>query len=133
MGIVPSSVDSASPSLVTTHIQLSEIGVLVGMLGQVPGRLIVDGSAKTFINLAQLMFGMALEGDLLESFVGEFGNMVAGNTATNLSKISISVDISPPTVIIGQSKISGFQFGFIIPIRIAGAGDLRIVLLLETI
>ncbi len=133
LGVVPSSLDRVSPSLVTAPVQLSEIGVLVGMMGQVPGRLIVDGSINTFINLGQLMFDMALEGEMLESFVGEFGNMVAGNTATNLSKASISVDISPPTVIIGQSRLSGFHLGFDIPIRIDDAGDLRIMLLLENL
>jgi len=133
LSVVPFSLESVTPSLISTPVQLSEMGVLVGMVGQVPGRLIVDGSAKTFIQLGQLMFGLALEGELLESFVGEFGNMVAGNTATNLSEIGVNVDISPPTVIMGQSKISGFQFGFTIPLKINNTGELRIMLLLESL
>ena len=31
------------------------------------------------------MFGVALEGDMVESFIGEVGNMVAGNAVSALS------------------------------------------------
>ena len=32
------------------------------------------------------MFGMSIEGEMIESFTGELGNMVAGNLCTVLEK-----------------------------------------------
>ena len=54
------------------------------------------------------MYGVKLEDSMLESFVGEIGNMVAGNMATRLSENGVRVEISPPTVIVGSTKLTGF-------------------------
>ena len=48
------------------------------------------------------MFGMSIEGEMIESFTGELGNMVAGNLCTILEKNGLILDISPPTVMTGH-------------------------------
>lgn len=40
------------------------------------------------------MFGMPLEGAMLESFTGEFGNMIAGNLCTFTGQHDLELDIT---------------------------------------
>ncbi|MFD6440746.1 chemotaxis protein CheC [Peribacillus sp. NPDC060186] len=53
--------------------------------------------------IAGAMFGIPLEGVLLDSF-SELGNMPAGNIATPLVADETIMDITPPTFFIGQTK-----------------------------
>ncbi|MFF2497820.1 hypothetical protein [Peribacillus sp. NPDC058075] len=41
----------------------------------------------------------------LESFAAKFGNMLAGNIAISLTDEDALIDITPPAVIVGDTKI----------------------------
>ena len=75
---------------------------------------------------------MALEGEMLESFAGELGNMIAGSLSTFISQKGINMDITPPTVLVGQTKVYGFSKAFRLPIEITNVGSILIVLMVET-
>ncbi|KUP06524.1 chemotaxis protein CheX [Bacillus coahuilensis m2-6] len=126
---VPVSVDS--PQLLNQPLYQHSIGVLIGMTGDVRGRIIIEGETEAFSGLGSIMFGMPLEGEMLESFAGELGNMICGNFSTNVSKHGITTDITPPTVIVGQSKMYGFEKAIRLPITIENAGRLDIILMIE--
>lgn len=68
---------------------------------------------------------------MLESFSGELGNMLAGNLSTFVSQSGIEMDITPPTVLAGQTKLSGFDKALTLPISLQNIGQLNIVLILE--
>jgi chemotaxis protein CheX len=55
-----------------SYIEIN-IGVLIGFTGEVKGKLILIGSIPVFSYIGELMFGMPLEGELLESFIGGLG------------------------------------------------------------
>ena len=93
--------------------------------------MIIDGEEESFQGLGASMFGMPLEGEMLESFAGELGNMIAGNLATLLAQAGHSLDITPPTVIVGQSKMYGFDKALKLPITIENVGDFLVVLMIE--
>ena len=101
--------------MIQSPIVQSEYGVLVGILGELRGRLFVIGGTDLFAQAGLAMYGMELSGDMLESFVGEFGNSVAGHTATRLSEVGIQIDITPPTTLQGQVKLGGFSKAIQIP------------------
>ena len=82
-GVLPFEISVEKPSLFTQPYTQHCIGVLIGMTGDVRGRLIIDGNEHTFGKIGEGMFGMVVEGEMLESFAGELGNMIAG-TAINL-------------------------------------------------
>lgn len=67
------------------------------------------------------MFGIALEGDMLESFSGELGNMIAGNLSSNIYQQGINMDITPPTVMVGQTKLYGFHKAVLLPVELETA------------
>jgi chemotaxis protein CheX len=107
------------------------IGVLIGMTGDLRGRIIIDGEEQAFSKIGEAMFGMLLEGEMLESFAGELGNMIAGNLSIYLSGQGLQIDITPPTVLVGETKVYGFEKAYSLPVKIAGAGELMVVLMLE--
>lgn len=129
--VLPFEVSVDKPSLFTQPFTQHSIGVLIGMTGDVRGRVIIDGEAEIFGKIGEGMFGMFLEGEMLESFAGELGNMIAGNLSTTISQRGFEMDITPPTVFVGQTKIYGFNRAFRLPIHVANLGILEIVLAVE--
>ena len=122
---------NSGPSLVEGSFVQSDTGVLIGLAGDLPGRLILNASRTTFTNLGTAMFGVALEGEMVESFVGEVGNMVAGNAVSALSEAGLILNITPPTVLVGETKIAGFQHGIKVSLELENTGELTIILIID--
>jgi len=85
--------------VITQYIHSEELGVLIGLTHDLHGRLIIEGRVPVFQILSEAMYGMKLTGAMLESFVGELGNMIAGNMSTRLAEQGAHVEISPPTLL----------------------------------
>lgn len=130
-GILPFNLSIDKPCLFQQPYTQYSIGVLIGMTGDIRGRLIIDGDATTFSSIGEGMFGMKVEGEMLESFAGELGNMIAGTLATSFSKYEIDMDITPPTVLVGETKIYGFNKAFCLKVSINDIGSMKILLMLE--
>lgn len=120
-----------APSLVTSPIQPGELGTLIGVTGAVRGRIIFDGTREVFSVLGEGLFGMKVEGDMLDSLAGEIGNVVCGNMATHIAEQGITIDITPPTVFRGEVTLSGFAKALAVPVHIQNVGCIRILLALE--
>lgn len=129
--VVPLEIQVEKPALFTQPFTQHSIGVLIGMTGDARGRIIIDGDHEVFGKIGEAMFGMVLEGEMLESFAGELGNMIAGNISTFVSQRGFEMDITPPTVLVGQTKVYGFTKAFRLPVTITGVGTLMIVLMVE--
>lgn len=129
--ILPMNINMASPSIMTEPYTQMEMGVLIGLVGDLKGRVIIDGSPATFGNIGSSMFGMPLEGEMLESFTGEFGNMIAGNLCTHAGQSELELDITPPTVMVGNTKLYGFQHAFSLPASIDGVGNITILFTID--
>ena len=129
--VIPITMDIKSPSLMVQPFVQKEMGVLIGIIGDIKGRIIIDSSAETFSAIGATMFGMPLEGEMLESFTGELGNMIAGNICTSVASSGVEIDITPPTVIVGTSRLYGFQHAFKLPVVIENIGELTIILTID--
>ncbi len=129
--ILPMNISIASPSLTTEPYTQEEMGVLIGLIGDLKGRVIIDGSSSIFGSIGSSMFGMPLEGEMLESFTGEFGNMIAGNLCTHAGQNNLELDITPPTVMVGNTKLYGFQHAFRLPAAIEGIGEIVILFTID--
>lgn len=129
--ILPDKITVKVPTPFTdSHAQLHYC-VLVGMVGDVKARIIIDGEQPLFAKLCQSLYGFELDGDLLESFVGEFGNMVAGKLCIFTANENTHLDITTPTVMIGQTQIPTIQHTFTLPISIADIGEVNLLLTIE--
>ena len=129
--ILPSSITFHSPSILSEPYIQKEMGVLIGLLGDIKGRLILDSTSEAFRGIGAQMFGMPLEGQMLESFTGEFGNMFAGNLCTQVGTESLNIDITPPTVMVGHTKLFGFEKAFRLPTTIENVGALTILFTID--
>ena len=84
------------------------VSVIVGFTKQLRGNVVYNMSEDTAKFIAsQMMMGMPInEFDAMaQSAISEMSNMLTATAATNLSGLSLEVDISTPSLSIGQ----GFQ------------------------
>lgn len=84
------------PGVVSTEIREEnesaveiKMGVIIGIIGNIKGKLILSGLESAFQGISELMYCMRLDGPMLESFTGELGNMIGGNFSIGLSQINI--------------------------------------------
>jgi chemotaxis protein CheX len=129
--VIPVSAVVQSATFLKDSVVQNEIGVLVGFTGDLYGRILMQGDAKTFSSLGETMYGMPLEGDILHSFIGELANMIAGNTSTILYDKARMIDITPPTVMVGKLQLYGFESGISVPVEFEKIGNLNIILMLQ--
>lgn len=129
--VIPYNLSYTPPSFLTQPYDVEEMAVLIGIVGDMKARIIIEASSNYFSTVGTTMFGMTLEGEMLESFTGELGNMIAGNLCTVVAQQGLEIDITPPTVIVGQSKLYGFQHAFFLPVEVTDIGSMTIVLTVD--
>lgn len=128
--VVPINHEIAKPQLLKQHLQ-TQFGVLIGITGDVKGKLVLSGESTVFGSIGESMFGMPVEGEMLASFSGELGNMIAGSLSTNIVKEGINTDITSPTIIQGKTKLSGYERAIQVTVSFDQVGEMEIYLLLD--
>lgn len=129
--VLPCEVEVKKPAFMSQPLIQESVSVLIGITGDIPGRLVIEGTENCISKVGETMIGMPIEGEMLESFAAELGNMIAGNMATSLAHLEHLIDITPPTVIIGTSKMYGFDKAIHLPILLPNIGQLSIVLMVK--
>lgn len=92
------------------------VSVLIGLSSQIQGNVIYNMSEDTVKKIAStMMMGMPVTDidPLAQSAISELANMLTGNAATYFAKQGISVDISPPNLVLGEDariKVCGGKF-----------------------
>lgn len=92
------------------------VSVIVGFTKQIRGHVIYNMSEDTAKYIAStMMMGMPVESfdEMAQSAISEMSNMLTANAATNLTAMGLEVDISTPSLSVGekfQIKISGEQY-----------------------
>lgn len=90
--------------------------VIVGFTKQLSGNVVYNMDIKTAKFIAStMMMGMPVEefDSMAQSAISEMSNMLTANAATNLTNMDLEVDISTPSLTIGDSfqvKISDAQY-----------------------
>ena len=92
------------------------VSVIVGVTKQIRGNVVYNMSEETAKFIAStMMMGMPVaEFDAMaQSAISEMSNMLTANAATNLTRMGLEVDISTPSLSIGENfqvKISDSQY-----------------------
>ncbi|WP_017472390.1 chemotaxis protein CheX [Amphibacillus jilinensis] len=128
--IVPLEPEVGAPQLIEPPL-LVKFGVMIGFTGGIKGELVLQSTDAFFSEIGELMFGMPLSEEMLESFAGELGNMIAGSLATYLADVSIVTDITHPTVLKGDAKLSGFKRALLVEINYHADQKMAVHLLLN--
>lgn len=129
--IVPFPIDVQAPTMTPEPYVQKELSVLIGLVGALKGRIVIDTTLETIQNIGQEMFKMAIEEHFVESLSGEIGNMLAGNLCVGLESDGLVLDISTPTVMTGQAKFHGFGKAITLPVTIAGEPRMKILIMLD--
>ena len=106
--VIPINYQISKPQLLGKNLEF-QFGVLIGVTGDVKGSLILTGDSVVFSSIGEAMFGMPLEGEMLSSFSGELGNMLAGRISTIILENGIQTDITAPTILQGNTTLSGYE------------------------
>lgn len=85
--------------------QSDNIAVIVGLTGKIRGQVVLSFSQKSALAVASAMMGGISLTDLDEiskSALSELANMIMGNTATLLASRGIGIEITPPSLFMGE-------------------------------
>lgn len=83
----------------------TDVAIQIGLVGGMKGNVSYCFSGDTAKQLAStMMMGMPVEeiDDMVKSALSELGNMFAGTAATLLTQEDVVMDITPPSVSIGE-------------------------------
>jgi chemotaxis protein CheX len=87
----------------------NEVNIIIGLVGDIKGNVVLSMQEKTAMNIAsKMMGGMPVnEFDLMpKSALCELTNMVSGRSVSELEKIGVLTNITPPTLVHGHNLIS---------------------------
>jgi len=128
--VIPLSIELESPKLIQGS-KSSEMGVEIGIVGDLKGKIVFQAPVQTFSAIGNTMFGMPLEGEMLYSFAGELGNMIAGNISTIIYQGGTQIDITPPNVIKEENNFPELKKGIEIQTTLQDAGQFQILLVID--
>ncbi|HWR40874.1 MAG TPA: chemotaxis protein CheX [Patescibacteria group bacterium] len=110
------SVKRGNMSVKDQYVNSLGVTIIVGMTMAVKGNIAYNMSEETAKQVAStMMMGMPVTqmDDMAQSAISEMTNMVTANAATNFEKMGLTVDISPPSLIVGpefKAKVSNTKF-----------------------
>ena len=81
------------------------VTAIVGLTGDVQGRVLYDMSEKTAMSIASAMNGERFENfdNLARATITELANLITSRAVTKLYDLGFNFDISPPSLITGEN------------------------------
>jgi len=84
----------------------NSIAIIIGVTGDIKGQIIFSMGIDTACSIAsKMMMGMPVPelDEMAKSAIAELTNMILGNTATLFYNNGVSVDITPPSLLMGDN------------------------------
>ncbi len=81
------------------------VAVIVGLTGDVEGRVLFDMKKEVALAIASQMNGeeLATMDDLAKATISELANMITGQAVTKLHDLGFKFDLTPPAIITGEN------------------------------
>ena len=89
---------------VDSPVAVLEVAVIVGITGNLEGRVLFEFSSRTALEIASVMnFGERFDefNSMVRSTLSELGNLIAGRAVTLLNDSGADLHISPPILMCG--------------------------------
>lgn len=97
------------------------VTAIVGLAGDVEGRVLIDLTENTAMKIASAMNGeeMTALTELAKATITELANMITAQAVTKLSELGFTFDLTPPTIITGEKmEITNYEVeALIVPIE----------------
>lgn len=121
-------------SLHKSSMTTKDITVLISLVGDVQGVVLYGLSTETGLALVSSVMGQEITefDSLAQSGIAELGNVITGRATIKLSETGYSANISPPTLITGNSvTISTLDFARIVVPLTTDMGEIVVHLALR--
>jgi chemotaxis protein CheX len=96
--------------------------VIVGLAGQVSGRVIIDMSKETALKIASKMNNEEMKefDEMVSATLTELANMITGQAVTKLHTLGFQFDLTPPALLTGEKlQVSDNKIeALVVPIEI---------------
>ncbi len=125
-----------NPSIKSSPFSGLEVLTVVGITGDIRGQMYLGGSMTSILKIVSTMMGgvpVSTLGSLEQSAISELANMICGNAMSFFSNKEISLDITPPTLIMGkQMEISAIKMRVLsIPLNLNSDDQLEMNIVFE--
>ncbi|MFC4767517.1 chemotaxis protein CheX [Effusibacillus consociatus] len=131
MTSIPAVPGTISPS--HTELHDSHLWILIDLKGEVDGSVAFGFVPDTALKIASAMMGgFHLEqlDALSQSAISELANMISGNACSLLSQEGVTVDISPPRLVFGESVNAQKSTAVAVPLSLQEMGVMEVKLLI---
>ncbi|MDF1568385.1 MAG: chemotaxis protein CheX [Spirochaetaceae bacterium] len=119
--VLQTEVDRKDLYLKKTSQPVMGVAALVGLAGDVEGRVLIDMSQQTAIKIASTMNDEELTeiDDLVKATITELANMITAQAVTKLFDLGFKFDLTPPSIITGENMqvSSGDVEALIVPLE----------------
>lgn len=90
--------------LKSTAMPVMGVAALVGLAGDVEGRVLFDMTFETALNVASQMNAETLTSfdDLAKATISELANIITAQAVTKLHELGFKFDLTPPTLFAGE-------------------------------
>jgi chemotaxis protein CheX len=90
--------------LKSTSMPVMGVAALVGLAGDVEGRVIFDMSIETALNIASRMNEEEMKSldEMAKATITELANMITGQAVTKLHDLGFRFDLTPPALFTGE-------------------------------
>jgi chemotaxis protein CheX len=117
--------------LKNSTMQIAGCAALVGLAGDVEGRVLFDMSKATALNIAGVMNGekFAALDEMVKATITELANMITAQAVTKLHGLGFKFDLTPPALFTGENmEISNTLNveALIVPMEVGNLGKIEI-------
>ena len=91
--------------LKSTAMPVMGVAALVGLAGDVEGRVLFDMSFETALNIASKMNGETMTefDDMAKATISELARIITGQAVTKLDDVGFKFDLTPPALFAGEN------------------------------
>jgi chemotaxis protein CheX len=103
--VLQSDVRRGELYLKSTSMPMMGVAAIVGLAGDVEGRVLFDMDKDTALQVASDMNGekMTVLDDLAKATITELANMITAQAVTKLHDLGFSFDLTPPAIFTGDN------------------------------
>ena len=116
--------------LKSTTMSIMGVAALVGLAGDVEGRVLFDMTKETALNIAGTMNGEKFTqlDELGKATIQELANMITAQAVTKLHDLGFKFDLTPPALFSGENmEISNHEVeALIVPMELGSNGKIEI-------
>jgi chemotaxis protein CheX len=128
-------IKSGKPHLKGSYQLADKVIILIGVTGKFKGQVLFNLGIEPALNIvSQMMGGVEASSfdDMAKSAISELVNMILGNTATIFYNNGVNIDITPPSLLMGDNMSLTPQHPTIcIPIELSVGGSIELDITLK--